>query len=86
MEQTYKLSEIINGYKNYFIGDQDSLDIVKKRSEVCSQCPEARKGIHSALLPDMTLAEIQGLYCGICKCPLSPKVRSKESKCPFNKW
>ncbi|MDA8956161.1 hypothetical protein N9H19_00890 [Flavobacteriales bacterium] len=81
------IKEIIDGYKNYFNGgNHTTLLIAKKRAKVCSYCPFAKKGFHSALLPDMNIKEIKGLYCGICKCPLSPKVRSKDSKCPKNKW
>jgi len=82
-----KLKDIINGYKNYFIGeDEVTENEAKRRAAICSNCENAKHGMHAAILPDMKLKEIKGLYCGICKCPLSPKVRSINTECPAQKW
>jgi hypothetical protein len=82
-----KVNEILTGWKKYLF-EESPLDdkIANKRAKICSECPEAKKGIYTAILPDYSFAEIQGYYCGICKCPLSTKVRSKDSNCPKNKW
>ena len=81
------IKEIIEGYTNYLKQDDETVqDIAKKRAEICAKCPSAKTGLHSALLPDGSLGKIKGKYCGECGCPLSPKVRSKSSKCPLNKW
>ena len=82
-----KVNEILSGWKNYLLND-DSVDakLAKHRADQCAKCPEAKRGIHTALLPDYSFAEIQGHYCNVCKCPLSAKVRSAESKCPKGKW
>lgn len=80
------IGEILNGYANYFISDSTAERTAKERAAVCAACPFVKRGFHAALLPDMRLGEIQGLYCGDCKCPLSAKVRSKNTKCPQGKW
>ncbi len=80
------LGEILNGYSNYFKGSEDNTELAKERATICAECPLAKKGLHAAILPDASIGEIQGLYCGDCGCPLSPKVRSEQSKCPQGKW
>ncbi|CAL2085106.1 hypothetical protein [Tenacibaculum sp. 190524A02b] len=79
--------EILNGYKNYFIGGDSVInEEAEKRASICSNCPLSKKGLHAALLPDMSIDKIEGLYCTDCGCPLSAKVRSKTTDCPKGKW
>jgi len=82
-----KIKEIVNGWQNYLF-EETPLDdkIANQRAKICAECSHAKKGIHTAILPDYSFSKIQGHYCGICKCPLSTKVRSVESVCPENKW
>ncbi|MEC4050661.1 hypothetical protein OX284_014575 [Flavobacterium sp. SUN046] len=85
------LKNILNGWSNYLIGsDQTTNEEAKRRASICSECPIATDGIHTAILPDFSIKEIQGMYCssekGGCGCPLSPAVRSKNHNCPKNKW
>lgn len=80
------IKEILNGWKNFLISNPIVEDIAKDRSKICSQCPSAKYGKHSAILKDYTTKEIEGYYCGECKCPLSVKVRSTISQCPLGKW
>lgn len=81
------VKEILDGYKNYFVGcDSASQELAEQRAEVCASCEFAKKGLHSAILPDYTISEVRGLYCRKCGCPLSAKVRSKTSECPLKKW
>ena len=85
------INDIINGWSNYFIGaDQTTTDEAKRRAAICIECPIATYGLHTAILPDFTINEIQGMYCsekkGGCGCPLSPAVRSENHKCPKDKW
>lgn len=82
---------ILNGWKNYLIGKDKVVDeVAKRRAEICSACPAATKGLHTAVLPDYEIKEIQGMYCskekGGCGCPLSPAVRSENYKCSLGKW
>ena len=86
-----KANEIINGWTNYLLDDKQVLEeVAKARAEICAKCPLSTWGLHTAILPDFSLSEIQGMYCskkkGGCGCPLSPKVRSVDSNCPLGKW
>lgn len=86
-----KLENIINGWSNYFKGsDNTTLRKAKERAVICAECPAATYGLHTAILPDMCISEIQGMYCdkkkGGCGCPLSTAVRSQNYKCPKGKW
>lgn len=85
------VEDIINGWTNYFVGnDKVVLSVAKERAKICSECPIATHGMHTAILPDFSIKEIKGMYCskekGGCGCPLSPAVRSKNYKCPIGKW
>ena len=82
-----KVNDILNGWSNYLIGsDSANLELAKQRAEICVNCPFAKQGLHTAILPDYSIAEIQGMYCSDCGCPLSTAVRSKDYKCPIGKW
>ena len=82
-----KVENILDGWKSYLIPMQRAkLDEAKRRAKICSECPDAKHGSHTAVLPDYSVKEIQGHYCGVCKCPLSTAVRSKNYECPKNKW
>ena len=80
-------AEILNGYKNYFIrGDKATEAEAKRRAAICAKCPHAKRGWHSAVLPETKLGMIKGLYCDLCGCPNSVKVRSMKTECPDNRW
>lgn len=82
-----KAKDIINGWTNYLIGeDKVVLEEANRRADICSECPKATHGLHTAVLPDFAIKKIQGYYCGECLCPLSPAVRSENYQCPLNKW
>jgi len=81
------IKDVLNGWKNYLIEDPVIEEEAKRRAAICSGCEFAKKGIHSAVMPDYKIREIEGYYCDAClKCPLSSKVRSKDHHCPKNKW
>lgn len=86
-----KAKDIINGWSNYLMPDDEVvLSIAKARADICAECPAAKHGLHTAILPDYSIKKIQGMYCdkkkGGCGCPLSTAVRSEEYKCPLGKW
>jgi len=86
-----KLNNILNGWTNYLIGgDQANKTEAERRAKICNGCDVATYGTHTAILPDYSIKEIQGMYCseakGGCGCPLSPAVRSKDYQCPLGKW
>ena len=82
-----KAEDILNGWSNYLKGSSPtSLEKAKERAEICVNCPLAKYGLHSAILPDYSIKKIKGMYCSDCGCPLSTAVRSEDYKCPKNKW
>lgn len=82
-----KVSDIIDGWKNYFQGsDSVNLETAKERAGICTECPAIKKGLHAAILPDKQISKIKGFYCGDCGCPLSTAVRSSGYECPRKKW
>lgn len=86
-----KAKDIVNGWTNYFFGgDEATMKVAKERAEICSKCPIASFGLHTAILPDLAIKEIEGHFCdkskGGCGCPLSPAVRSKDYRCIKGKW
>jgi len=81
------IEDILNGWVNYLKPmNETTKEIARQRAEICSSCPLAKHGIHTAVLPDYSIKEIQGKYCGECGCPLSTAVRSENYECPKNKW
>ena len=58
----------------------------KRRASICKGCPSAVIGRYEKLMPDYSLKEVRGLKCDECGCPLSTKIRSKNEKCPLEKW
>lgn len=83
-----KVDDILNGWGNYFKGSNPAtLKVAKQRAKICVEdCDLAKNGLHLAVLPDFSIQNIQGMYCGDCGCPLSTAVRSENYKCPQNKW
>lgn len=79
-----QLSNILDGWKKYLSGEATEEE--KKRASICAKCPKAVIGTYEKLMPDYSLKEIKGMKCGICDCPLSTKIRSKNEKCPLGKW
>jgi len=79
-----KLKNIAEGWKQYLTGKTTEEE--KKRALICQGCPSAVLGSYEKLMTDFSLKEIDGLKCGECSCPLSTKIRSKNEKCPLNKW
>ena len=78
------LDHILNGWKNYINKSEVTENVAKQRATICATCPHVRRGKLLAFVKD-SLKEIEGYYCGSCRCPLSAKVRSTDI-CPENKW
>lgn len=79
-----KLINIVEGWGNYFKGQVSALE--NERAKECEQCAEAVIGTYEKFMKDNSLKQVQGLKCGVCKCPLSTKLRSKNEACPLGKW
>ena len=63
-----------------------------RRANICltsgidnGHCEQLKKGEVLAILKD-GMKEIEGAYCGECICPLVAALRSKDYKCPKNKF
>lgn len=74
---------IFKGWTNFLL-DVNS-DLARERAEQCKDCDSAVIGFHNHWLND-EVKEVKGLKCFECGCPLSAKLRTKEEKCPLNKW
>jgi hypothetical protein len=78
------ISKILSGWKNYLTKPEVTETLARRRATYCAACPHAKHGKLLAFVKD-DLAEVNGAYCNLCKCPLSAKVRSNDI-CPLNKW
>jgi hypothetical protein len=79
------LKDLVNGWTNYIFDNPEAEKIAYNRAKICSNCPSNKKGNILVFLEDK-LKHIEGNYCDLCGCPLSPKLRSKKEKCDANKW
>lgn len=79
------VKNILNGWQNFIDKSEVTETLAFQRALKCVDCVELKKGSLLSFMND-DLKEIQGHYCNICKCPLSAKLRSKDSKCDLNKW
>jgi hypothetical protein len=81
-----KYNNIVDGFTNHVFPNEYIEDLAITRASICSRCPFAK---HSATMKkvvvDNRTKEIQGMYCDICGCNLSAKVRSNDY-CPKGKW
>tara|TARA_R110002020_G_scaffold24905_2_gene81268 strand:- start:521 stop:766 length:246 start_codon:yes stop_codon:yes gene_type:complete len=80
------IGKILEGWKKYFIPDPLTQEEAKVRASICYKCPDKKHGNILAYLKDETIKEIEGYYCGVCRCPLVAKTRSTQDKCPKGNW
>lgn len=80
-----KISNILNGWKNFLSKSEVSESLASDRALECIGCEHAKKGILTAFIKD-DFKEIEGYYCDLCMCPLSAKIRSINEQCPIGKW
>ena len=80
-----QITNILNGWNNYFNKDAVVEKVANQRAEFCAKCPFAVESIFTIFVKD-ELREIEGLICTICNCPLSAKIRSKNETCPEKLW
>lgn len=70
-----KLKEIIDGWTHLIVKDSVTESTATERSEECDKCE--------------SLSTLSGgfyLHCKKCGCYIPAKIRSKNSKCPENRW
>ena len=80
-----QITNILNGWNNYFNKDAVVEKVANQRAEFCAKCPFAVESIFTIFVKD-ELKEIEGLICTRCNCPLSAKIRSKNETCPEKLW
>ena len=69
------LQDIVDGWTALIIKEPVTEELASKRSAICVGCE------HMNTLPGGFY-----LHCGKCGCYLPAKIRSKNSKCPIDKW
>ena len=80
-----RLSQILSGWINYFGESKEVKKLARKRALVCAECTHAKHMKVLSFLED-EVKEIEAMACELCKCPLSAKIRSQDSKCDLGKW
>lgn len=82
-----KVQDIISGFSYLVIKDTEIEKVARKRAEVCGSCPHARydKKVNTIIVGE-TVHKIKGMFCNLCGCSLSAKVRSENDYCPLRKW
>lgn len=79
-------SQILEGWKNKILPDEDMKDFIEntseKRMSICNECPfistKRNASLIGAIRPDV--------HCTDCGCTLSAKTRCLSCSCPQNKW
>lgn len=79
------MKQIINGWINLLFKNEKVETIAKSRASICYRCKH-RKFTNVLVFMNSDFHSIQDYICDLCKCPLSAKIRSVDSKCDANKW
>ena len=81
-----KVKDIVSGFSYLVIEDSEVEAKAKARAEVCGGCKFAKyNGKLNTVVVDNKTHKVKGMYCGVCSCSLSAKVRS-DDPCPLGKW
>jgi hypothetical protein len=67
------IKEIVEGWKNVIIHDDEVEKIASTRKAICDTCPNK-------------VIQLGMECCSLCHCPLVAKTRSLDSVCPDGKW
>lgn len=85
MENIKKLKSILTGWKNFISKSEVTEMVARVRAEECNKCEDKEHTILTAFVNE-NLKEVKGYKCNLCGCPLSPKIRSLNEKCPKQLW
>lgn len=81
-----KYSNIVGGFVNVAFPNKKVEHLAKARASICAKCPHAKNSeVVKKIVIDNRTKEIRGMYCDVCGCNLTAKVRSQDS-CPKGKW
>lgn len=85
-KSSLKYNSIVDGFANHVFPNPAIEDLAKTRASICSRCPHAmQSATMKKVIVDNKTKSIQGMYCNICGCSLSAKVRANDS-CPKGRW
>lgn len=76
------MKEIFKGWTRTLL--KQNTQEAKRKAKICINCEFIEKGKYE-FIKDDEIKEAEGAVCGICKCPLIPKLRS-DDKCPKGKF
>lgn len=80
-------ADILDGFANYTFPNEKAEALAKKRAAICSKCPFVRySGIVNTVSVGENIKEVKGMYCDVCGCGLSAKIRSLADFCPRSYW
>ena len=82
MEPIYNITE---GWYILLFKNEKVEKLAKERADICFDCEYKKKGKVLVFLKK-DYKHINTHYCDLCKCPLSAKIRSVDSKCEINLW
>lgn len=85
MENIKQLRNILTGWKNFISKSEVTEMVARVRAEKCNNCEDKEHTILTAFVNE-NLKDVKGYKCKICQCPLSPKIRSLNEKCPKKLW
>ena len=80
-----RLGQIVSGWSNYLWDSKEAKELAVKRAVFCAKWEHGQKMKVLEFLDD-DVKEIVAMACELCKCPLSTKLRSPDSKCDLGKW
>lgn len=81
-----QMINIFNGWYNLLTDNKAVSELSKQRAKKCFDCEYKKDNSLIEKFVNDSLIEVKGTICGICKCPLSAKIRSVNEKCPKNLW
>lgn len=56
-----------------------------ERMKICAVCPKAKHSKFLAFLKGGA-HDVDGVYCGLCGCPVNEKTLVSGERCPEGKW
>lgn len=81
-----QIANIFNGWYNLITDNKPAFKLAKTRALICFTCKYKKDNEIIEDFVNDEIIEIKGTICGICKCPLSAKLRSIKEKCDKKLW
>lgn len=83
-----KLKLIKDGWANYTFPNAKVERLAVGRAKICAGCVYIEQSPLARVVTSESdsMKKVHGMRCGVCKCPLSAKVRSEHDSCPKGHW